>query len=279
MTTESWTITDTQHVDISEIASLVVGLNAGELEIVGDPTRTYGAAIDVTEVSERPLQVTRHDGEVRISYDYSGVEGLLGRVRGIKDKDRAVVRVVVPTTIPVRVTTARADVTVVGVSGDVSVTTASGAVRAQGVTGPIGVQTASGGVELVEHVGDASINTGSGAVVATGALGRVTARTVAGNVQLEAPSSTPLVSVQTISGDVCVLLGAGVPVNLRAKSVNGKVSLDGEELTSSASHTTSVSHVDEHGRAGAYVSTSTISGDVAVTRGDDATATRDEDAE
>lgn len=264
MSTESWTVTAAQHVDIAEVTSLVVGLNAGEVEIVGDPSRTYGAAIDVTEISDRPLQITAHDGELRIAYDYAGVEGLVDRVRGLRDKDRAVLRVVIPASVPVRATTARAEVKVVGITSEVSVTTASGHVRAQGVTGSIGIQTASGDVDVTEHVGDVKINTASGSVRAAGSLGRVTVRTVSGEVHLQAPVSTPLVSVQTVSGDVAVQLGVGVPVNLRAKSVSGKVRLDGEVLASASAHTTSVNHIDDHGRAGAYLSTSTVSGDVAV---------------
>lgn len=266
MSTESWVISAPQHVDVAEVTRVVVALNDGSVEIVGDPTRERSATLDVTELSDRPLQVTCHDGELRIAYDFSGVEGVVGRVRGLRDKDRAVLRLAVPAALPVRATTARAAVTVLGIRGDVSVNTATGAVRVHGVTGPLTVKTGSSDVDVVEHVGDLRVSTGSGDVALAGSLGRVSATTVSGSVELVAPESTPLVEVRTVSGDVVVRLGAGTPVNLRARSVTGKVVLDGAALAGSGGRTTSVDHVDEHGRGGAYVSTSTVSGDLAVSR-------------
>ncbi len=221
----------------------------------------------MSEVSERPLQVSVHDGELRVGYDFAGIEGLVDRAKGLRDKDRAVVRVTVPASVPLKVTTARAAATVVGTRADVSVTTGTGAVRVQGVSGTASVRTATGSVDVGEHVGDVHVTTASGTVTLGGTLGRVSVSTVTSGGEVVARESTPLVDARTVSGDVAVRLGAGSAVNLKARSVTGKAVLDGVRLDSSAQRTTSVDHVDQHGAGGAYVSASTVSGDLTVSRG------------
>ncbi|MFC8922759.1 DUF4097 family beta strand repeat-containing protein [Cellulosimicrobium sp. NPDC057127] len=270
MSTESWTITAPQDVDVAEARRVVVQLTDGSVDVVADPGRDTGAHVEVTEVSGRPLLVSAHDGELHVGYDFAGVEGLVDRAKGVRDKDRAVVRLVVPAGVPVKVGTVRAATAVTGAAGDLTVTTATGPVRVQGSTGPVAVRSASAAVEVAEHVGDARVSTASGAVTITGSLGRVSVSTVTGAVEVVARESTPLVDARTVSGDVGVRLGAATPVNVRARSVTGTVSLDGVRLQSSARRTTTVDHADrpaeQPGVGAAYVSTSTVSGDLAVSR-------------
>ena len=267
MSTESWVINAPQTVDVADVRRVVVQLTDGSVDVVADPAREAGAHLDVSEVSERPLQVSAHDGELRVGYDFAGVEGLVERAKGLRDKDRAVVRVTVPAHVPVKVTTARAAASVLGTQADLSVTTATGAVRVQGVSGTASIKTATGAVDVGEHVGDVHVSTASGAVTLGGTLGRVSVNTVTSGVEVVARESTPLVDARTVSGDVAVRLGAGSPVNLKARSVTGKAVLDGVRLDSAAQRTTSVDHVDQPGARGAYVSANTVSGDLTVSRG------------
>lgn len=271
MSTETWVVTTPQTVDVAEVRRVVVQLTDGSVDVVADPNRADGAHVEIGDVTERPLQVSAHDGELRIGYDFAGIEGVVDRAKGLRDKDRAVVRVTVPADVPVKVTTARAAATVTGTTADLSVTTATGPVRVQGTTGPVSVKTASAPVDVVEHVGDVRVSTASGAVNVAGSLGRVSVTTVTSGVEVVARESTPLVDARTVSGDVAVRLGAGAPVNLKARSVTGKAVLDGVRLESSAQRTTSVDHVDRPAEnptaGGAYVSASTVSGDLTVSRG------------
>ncbi|OLT55401.1 DUF4097 family beta strand repeat-containing protein [Cellulosimicrobium sp. CUA-896] len=270
MSTESWTITAPQDVDVADVRRVVVQLTDGSADVVADPGREDDVRVEVAEVSERPLQVSRHDGELRVGYDFAGVEGLVDRARGVRDKDRAVVRLVVPAGVPVKVTTVRAATVVTGAAADLAVATATGPVRVQGTTGSVSVRSASAPVDVAEHVGDARVSTASGAVTVAGALGRVSVSTVTGGVEVVARESTPLVDVRTVSGDVGVRLGAATPVNVRARSVTGTVSLDGVRLESAGRRTTAVDHADrpaeQPGVGAAYVSSSTVSGDLAVSR-------------
>ncbi|MBD5786321.1 DUF4097 family beta strand repeat protein [Cellulosimicrobium terreum] len=267
MSTESWVISAPQSIDVAEVRRVVVALTDGSVDVLADPARGSGAHLEVGEVSERPLQVSVHDGELRIGYDFAGVEGIVDRAKGLRDKDRAVVRLSLPADVPVKISTARAAATVTGTRGTLTVSTATGAVRVQGSAGPVSVKTASSPVELLEHVGDVRVSTGSGSVDVVGTLGRVSVTTVTGGVEVVARESTPLVDAKTVSGDVAVRLGAGAPVNIKARSVRGKAVLDGEQLESTAQRTTSVDHVDPSGSGAAYVSARTVSGDLTVSRG------------
>jgi hypothetical protein len=264
MGTESWVIAAPQQIEVGEVTSLVVGLTNGAIEVVSDPARESGASIDVTEVGPRPLHVTSHAGELRVAYDFAGVEGVVDRVRGLKDKDTATVRVVLPAHLPVKIATARAAVAVTGTRADVSVTTADGAVTVDDTVGVLAVKSAAGRVAATAHEGDVRVSTASGRVEVGGRLGRVTVSTVTGDVVVEARETTPLVTAKTVSGDVTLRLGQGAGVNLKARAVTGKVVLDGAPLPSTQSRTTSVDHSD--GTSGAYVSVSSVSGNLTVSR-------------
>lgn len=265
MGTESWVIAAPQQIEVADVASLVVGLNNGAVEVVSDPSRESGATVDVTDVSPRPLRVTTHAGELKIAYDFDGVEGVVDRVRGLKDKDTATLRVVLPAHLPVKIATARASATVSGTRAPVSVTTADGAVTVTDTVGPLSVKTVAGRVAVTTHDGDVKVGTASGRVEAEGALGRVTISTVTGDVVVEARETTPLVTAKTVSGDVTLRLSEGAGVNLKARAVTGKVVLDGAPVPSAQSRTTSVDHSE--GTSGAYVSVSTVSGNLTVSRG------------
>ena len=256
MGTESWVIAAPQQIEVADVTSLVVGLTNGAVEVLSDPSRESGASVDVSAVSPRSLRVTTHAGELRIAYDFDGVEGVVDRVRGLKDKDSATVRVVLPAHLPVKITTVRAAATVTGTRAPVSVTTADGPVTVTDTVGPLAVRSVTGRVALAMHEGDVKVGTASGRVEAEGALGRVTISTVTGDVVVEARETTPLVTTKTVSGDVALRLSEGAGVNLRARAVTGKVVLDGAPVPSSQSRTTAVDHSE--GTSGAYVSVSKI---------------------
>ncbi|GAA3213178.1 DUF4097 domain-containing protein [Oerskovia jenensis] len=265
MGTESWVIAAPQQIEVAEVSALVVGLTNGAVEVVSDPSRESGASVDVTDVSPRPLRITTHDGELKIAYDFDGVEGVVDRVRGLKDKDTATVRVVLPAHLAVKVATARAAATISGTRAPVSVTTADGTITVNDTAGPLSVKSVTGRVSVGTHEGDLKVSTASGRVEAEGALGRVTISTVTADVVVEARETTPLVTAKTVSGDVTLRLSEGAGVNLKARAVTGKVVLDGAPVPSAQSRTTSVDHSE--GTSGAYVSVSTVSGDLTVSRG------------
>ena len=265
MTTESWSVAAPQTIEVGSATTLTVRLTNGRAEVVADPNRTSGAVVEILEVSARPLQILAEHGSLRVAYDFPGLEGFVDRFRGLKDQDSAVVRVTVPATSLIDVATVGAEVVVTGPQAGVNVKTAGGAITVTGATGSVTAKSGTGAVTVAEHAGDVSASTMSGAVVLAGALGRVAVQTVSGAVDVTAVGTTPLVNTKTVSGAATVQLDAGSPVNLRARSVTGKVLLDAAQVTSSAQRTVVVDHAEPG--AAAYISTNTVSGTTTVTRG------------
>jgi hypothetical protein len=265
MTTESWSVAAPQTIEVGGASTLIVRLTNGRAEIVADPNRTSGALVEVIEVSARPLQILAEHGNLRVAYDFPGLEGFVDRFRGLKDQDAAVVRVTVPATSVVDVATVGAEVVVTGSRSGVNVKTAGGAITVTGTTGSVTTKSGTGAVTVAEHAGDVSVTTVSGSASVVGALGRVSVQTVSGAVDVTAIGTTPLVNAKTVSGPAAVQLDAGSPVNLRARSVTGKVVIDGAQATSSAQRTVVVDHAEPG--AAAYISTNTVSGTATITRG------------
>ncbi len=263
MSTETWVITAPQTVRIADVQRLTAQLNDGSVEIVGDAAATC-ATVEVTEAADRPVQVTCAGGQLRVGYELTGIEGVVDGFRALRDKDRAVLRVTLPISTSVRVTAARAAVTVSGLRADVAVTTGNGAVRMHHVTGSANLKTAAGAVSVTEHTGDLRVSTGSGPMTVAGLLSRVTVATVTGRVEIAASSGQPLIEVRTVSADVAVRLGADAGINLRARSVTGSVAVNGVEVEGSPRST--VIFADTPGAATAFVSSNTVTGDLAVSR-------------
>lgn len=264
MTTESWSVAAPQTIEVAEATSLITRLTNGRAEIVADPARATGAVVEVLEVSSRPLQVLAEHGTLRVAYDFPGVEGFVDRFRGLRDQDTAVVRITVPATTTVDVTTVGAEANVTGSGTRVAVKTVNGAIVTTGTAGPLSVKSVSGAIVVTEHTGDVTVNQASGAATVSGGLGRVTVNGVSGPVDISSSGTTPLISAKTVAGAVSVTLDAGTPVNLRARSVTGKVAIDGAPATSTAQRTVVVDHVEPG--ATCYLSTNTVSGATTITR-------------
>lgn len=265
MSTESWSVAAPQTIEVADVRSLTVRLTNGRAEVIADPSRASGALVEVEEVSSRPLQVLAENGSLRIAYDFPGVEGFVDRFRGLKDQDSATVRITVPAGTALDVASVGAVLLVTGGQARVSARTVSGALGVSGTTGTLDVKTVSGPITVSEHTGDVTAATVSGPATISGSLGRVSVNGVSGPVAVTADGTTPLLTVKTVAGSVDVRLPAGSPVNLRARSMTGKVVLDGAPLTSTAQRTVVVDHAEPG--AAAYVSTNTVSGSATVARG------------
>lgn len=264
MTTESWSVAAPQTIEVAHTDALTVRLTSGRAEVVADPERVSGATIEVLEVSSRPLQILAEHGKLRIAYDFPGIEGFVDRFRGLRDQDSAVVRITVPAATVADVATVGAEAVVTGSQAQVNVRSVTGAVWVTGTSGSLSVKSVSGAIVVSAHTGDVTVNQASGPATVSGGLGRVTVNGVSGPVDVAPSGTTPMVSAKTVAGAVTIRLDAGVPVNLRARSVTGKVTLDGEQLVSTAQRTVVVDHPEPG--ATCYLSTNTVSGATTITR-------------
>lgn len=282
MRTESWTITEPRAVTTELLAyglqpqepgdeltlpdpvtTVVVAVNAGSVRVVAH--EHLDVRTEVLAISARPLVVGLAGEEVRVSYDFTGIDGVVDRIRGLRDKDSVDVVLHVPPTVAVRVSTVRASVHVSGVEGAVTVSTVDGPVVLDGVSGAATVQTVSGAAEVSRHRGPVNVRTGTGAIGISGRPTRADVSTVSGVVALTTEPGACVITTKTVSSDIVLRAPEGTRVDLHARSVSGKIVLDGVDLRARGSRPASVEHAEPD--ATTFLSTSTVSGDVIVSRG------------
>ncbi len=241
------------------VTRVVVSLTGGSVRV--EAHDRVDVELDVLALSDRPV-VARLEGETfSVSYDFSGVEGLVDRVKSFSGKDTADVVVRVPRAATVKVTTARSDVSVQDVEAPVTVTTASGSAEAVSLTGPLSLTTASGRAAVTQHTGPVTVRTVSGTAHAAGTITRADVQTVSGQVALELAGSAGHVSTKTVSGRISVRVAPGTGIDLKARTVTGTASFDGERITGE-NRTAQI--VRAEGGATLFVDASTVSGDVTV---------------
>lgn len=266
MATESWVVSGPQIIELDDIAALRVGLVAGRVDVVTHDDDSTGARVEVHSVDGEPLEVSLERGELRVGYPSTlgGWENFLEKFRNFSDRDSASVHIAVPRTVPVKLGTVTAEGLLVGTEEDAQVSTVSGSLVTDSTRGQLVARTVSGEITVRAHSGDAKLNTVSGDLTASGDLARVSAKSVSGDVSLDMTSQSSKVSASTVSGDVTVRLPDGVGVSVDARSVSGRVVVDGAEHKGSSPGKVKVDQRSEG--TGAYLSTNTVSGHLTVLR-------------
>lgn len=268
MTTESWVVAGPQIIEVEQVASLRVQLVGGRVDVVvhDDPTE-MGARIEVHAVDGAPLEVSLSDGELRVGYTFtlSGWDGFLEKFRNFRDKDSADVHIAVPRTISVKLGTVTAEGLLAGVQNDARVSTVSGSLVTDSTRGALSANAVSGEIVVRDHTGDLTLNTVSGDLTASGDLARVHANTVSGALVLDASTGTSSIGATTVSGDVTVRLPQERGVNVEARSVTGRVVVDGHDYKGPKPGQTKVDL--RSGDGACFVSTTSVSGHLTVLRG------------
>ena len=281
MTNETWLIAEPRSVRTALVANASdtsADLAAGPSPITSVVVSTTGGSVrvqahdrldvelDVVSLSDRPLTAALTGDTFKVSYDFTGIEGIAHRVQTLKDRDTAEIVVRVPRTASVKVTTVRADVTVEDLSAPVTVTTGDGSVEILSVTGSVSVSTAAGRVSCDSLVGPVSVRTATGSVRLAGQLSRADVSTVSGEVSIETTPGASVVTTKSISSKIALRVPDETRVDLRVRSVTGKVSLDGADLRAAGPRTALLERAEPG--ATVFLTANTVSGDVIVSRQD-----------
>jgi hypothetical protein len=165
------------------------------------------------------------------------------------------IRVRAPHGLTLDVSTASADVEVLGRVGEADVRTASGDVHVEAAEGRAAVKTASGDVALGSVTGDTSVNTMSGDVRIRETATALTVNTMSGDVRI-ARATGGTIQLRSMSGDLEAAIARGASLYVDATSASGDVRSE-LPVTGSAPEGR---HADVELRA------SSLSGDIAVTR-------------
>ena len=229
MSTESWVVTAPQVIEIEAVDALRVGLVRGHVDVVARDEP--GARIEVHAVDGRPLEVSLADGKLRVGYHSTllGWESFLDDLRNFRDLDTADVHIAVSRDVAVKLGTVSADGLLAGVRQGAYVSTVSGSLVTDDTSGVLVANTVSGEICVRDHAGDLRLNSVSGDLTASGRFARVAASTVSGPVTLDVTSESCAIAASSIAGDVTVRLPAGRGVSLEARSVSGRVVVDGRE--------------------------------------------------
>jgi len=266
MATESWVVAGPQIIEVERVTALRAQLVAGRVDVVvhDEP----GARLEVHDVDGRPLEVTlSDDGELRVGYSFTlgGWEGFLEKFRNFRGKDRADVHIAVPREIHVKLGTVTADGLLAGVAQDGSVSTVSGSLVTDRTRGRLVANTVSGEIVVRDHTGDLKLNSVSGELAASGDLSLVAANSVSGALSLDITSSTSSVTASTVSGDVTVRLPEGAGVRVQARTVSGRLVVDGDEYRGSSPGQRQADL--RTGDGACFLQANTVSGHVTVLRG------------
>lgn len=227
MNEESWVVTGPQIIEVDDVRAVRAALVAGRVDIVGRDEP--GARIEVHRVHGRPIEVSLSGGELRVGYGYTlgGWENFIDRFRNFHARDGVDVHIAVHRDVAVRLGTVTAEGLVADVVRGGTVSTVSGSVVVDGTHGMLVANAVSGDLAVRNHTGDLKSNSVSGSVTASGAFAQISVTTVSGAITLDAARAAGI-GVQTVSGDTMVRLPADLGVSVSARSVSGRVVVDGE---------------------------------------------------
>src|SRR5580658_3635356 len=257
-----WTIEAPTSLDFDDVTGLRVRLIAGSVAVLASDEKP---ALDVSNVSGDPLQVTYENGMLTIAHENLTWEGLLKWLR--PQRHSATVTVTVPRSCATQLGVVSANAVMCGISARASVKSVSGGITLDGVTGGVDANTVSGALEAQGVNGKLSFSTVSGDLtLADGWLERMDANAVSGDVTADVDLD-PLggMHVTTVSGEVTLRLPAEADAQVHLHSMSGGVRSEFAELRSMsepASRTVSGSLGAGSGR----VSVNTMSGRVILLR-------------
>ncbi len=255
--------------------------SSAPIDIVVDNWHTGSVAVAAEAAETVIVQITptRHGrdtddllGQVSVDFDGSRlhVSGPKGAGMFMRGRHGLDLTIQAPAESSCAVSTASADVSLVGPLHAVEVKTASGDVTTGSASGNVRINTASGDVWLEhaatdvlittasgdQHVGRADgmtkLQTASGDLKVGHAGGSVTAATASGDICLVRVSDG-LVDTSSMSGDVSVSVARGVGVYLDLASMTGSVENQLDET-------------DEPADVGLSVKCRTVSGDITISR-------------
>ena len=265
MSIDTWVVTGPQIIEVDQLNALRVGLVRGRVDVVGRDEP--GARIEVHSVGGRPLEVSLTGGELRVGYAFTlrGWDSFLDDMRNLRDNDTADVHIAVSRHVAVRLGTVGADGLLAGVLEGASVSTVSGSLVTDGTRGALAASAVSGEITVRDHAGDLRLNSVSGELTASGGLARVAAITVSGPITLDVTSESASITASSVAGDVTIRLPAGRGVNVSARSVTGRVVVDGHEHKGSSPGQAFVKLESPDGTCA--ITANTVSGHLTVLRG------------
>lgn len=228
MTLEKWIIHpgETRVIDIETVRRLKASLIGGQIDVVAHDEP--GARIEVHAVTGKDLRIEITGDVLEIDHPQLRWDNFLEVFRNFGSSGpKAEISVAVPRDIALTLGVVSASALVSGLRSDARLNTVSGDIIVDGLTGGLVVNAVSGDVQIRELVGTLGANTVSGDIAATGAIRTATIDTVSGAMLVDSTGPVDEVVLNTVSGGMTVRLDEGLAANYVARSVSGRVLIDG----------------------------------------------------
>ena len=266
MSLEKWIIHpgETRVIDIESVRKLKVGLIGGQIDVVAHDEP--GARIEVHGVTIKDLRIEVTGDVVEIDHPQLRWDNFLEVFRNFGNSGpKAEISVAVPRSVALTLGVVSASALVAGLERDARLNTVSGDIIVDGLTGDLTVNAVSGDVQVRELNGALSANSVSGDIAVTGAVRKATVDTVSGNIVVDSTGAISAIGLNSVSGNATVRLDDGHAANFAARTVSGRVQVDGV-VRSGSRPTNYQGSVGELSGSFVDVRTNTVSGDLTVLR-------------
>lgn len=266
MTLEKWIVHpgESRVIDIESAHKLKVGLVGGQVDVIAHDEA--GIRIEVHAVTVKDLRIEATGDTIEIDHPQLRWDNFLEVFRNFgAGGPRAEISVAVPRDIALTLGVVSASALVAGLENDVRLNTVSGDIIVDGLNGDLQVNAVSGDVQAHRLVGALSANSVSGDVAATGTLHKATVDTVSGSIMLDTTGAVNQIGLNTVNGNATVRLDQSLAANYVARSVSGRVQVDGV-VRSGSGPTNFAGSTGELSGTFADVRANTVSGDVTVLR-------------
>ncbi|MES2866072.1 MAG: DUF4097 family beta strand repeat-containing protein, partial [Actinomycetota bacterium] len=114
-----------------------------------------------------------------------------------------------------------------GLTNDARLNTVSGDLIVDTHTGDLTVNSVSGDVQVRGLTGSANANSVSGDVAITGSVRKATVDTVSGAILVDAAGAVNTINLNTVAGNSTIRLEETLPANYVARSMSGRMLIDG----------------------------------------------------
>jgi hypothetical protein len=275
--TEKWLIAPGEErvIDIAQATRLKVGLVGGQVDVIAHDEP--GIRIEVHGVTIKDLRIESDGNQIEIDHPQLGWDNFLEVFRNFgSGGPRAEVSVAVPRSIALNLGVVSAGALISGLTNDARLNTVSGDIIVDTHTGDLTVNSVSGDVQVRALTGSTNANSVSGDVAITGSVRKATVDTVSGAILVDAAGAVNTINLNTVSGTSTIRLEETLPANYVARSLSGRMMIDGVDRGSSrpTNYTGSTGEL-----AGSFVDVraNSVSGDITVLRQPLATVADDEE--
>ena len=263
---EKWIVHpgETRVIDVDGLRELKIGLVGGQVDVIAhdDP----GTGIEVHGVTVKDLRIEMVDGRLEIDHPQLRWDNFLEVFRNFgSGGPKAEVSVAVPRTVALTLGVVSASALVSGLRTDAKLNTVSGDIIVDGLAGDVSLNAVSGDVQVRELRGALTANSVSGDIAATGAVTKASIDTVSGAMLVDSTGTVQSIGLNSVNGSATIRLDRELPANYVARSVSGRVQIDGHVRSGSGptNYTGSTGTL-----AGSFVDVrvNTVSGEITVLR-------------